>query len=218
MEVEEEKKPEEPKKKSKIVKLVSIFLLIGTWGVLIFIATQSELSLVYPLIISILLSLVAVFGLVSNFFIKKFKTLKKTPEGKLPDPINEEELKERVKNILTNPTYLDHIKSFKNILHINIGGNLIYYLQIKPLLNPYLAHIIINGNYPERQPAIFYDTKPTLPEVRNAINKASTNPLKAPDVEKFGAFDPLRQVFIEYEKRTHRKKKPTTTKPKEALA
>lgn len=175
----------------KIIKIVSISILLISWIFLIIIKYLSnELSLKVPLIITIIISIISII----SFFGDKIIKLSKIKEEKFPNSINEKELMELIKKQVENMWNHLLIKGgIGESRSEQINKNLIYACKINLLYKEEFGNscwIIINANYPGIKPTIL---KPDSSEhlIRKAMNYKSVNPLEEPDIEETVIENPL---------------------------
>jgi len=203
------------KDKRAIVKIISVAVLVILWiniGVMKY--SNPDMSLKYPLIISIILS---ILGAVAFFGSFKSKKKEEEKEEEVPKAITEEE---RTKIIFK----LEE-KKWNNILR-NGGITLIdkatynkqdiYAYRVKMNLDDEEFIVILNANYPE-QGLIELNKKEMDSEHyrRKRMQSASKGDFKEPDTEERTETDLKTGVKTKYKKTTQQRKKENKKKENE---
>lgn len=198
-EIIEEKGP----KKSWLLKIITIIIFVFTWVAVLIIGTQIEISLRYPLIISIVISVFAVVGFFGSEIAKKFNRKKEEQQEqeKMPHPITEEEVITKLNKTIEK--LMNHIRIDNGILGTrphNINKNLIYEFKLHLLYPEQFGnkeidtiYVLINATYPNIMPTIL-PTTISQPELGRAINSISSNPKDEPDIEETKLSNPLTGV------------------------
>jgi len=208
--------------KEKIVRILTVVFSIFIIIALIIIKTQNP-SFPFKWIV-IIIMIVLIFGIIFFFSFSIYHKVfedKKEEEEKLPNVATEEQLKQKVYEVINSVEYKNHIKKFLDIKQQIINGNLIYDFSIEPLYDDKkskknIIHVIINAHFINRIPTVLYD--PSVVELKRAINLCSTNPTADADVEKTEMFNPLTNTVIKTSKKTHQMKKDKSSEKKEDLA
>lgn len=189
----------------KAIRIGAIILVIITWLILIGLNISSDVSLKYPLIISVIIS---ILGLIGYFAETISKNIKKKEEKNInKEPITEEEAKQIVQK--TVEEMWDYVKipnGFKSTESQTIANDLIYSFEVD-LLYGKPQYIIINANEPEIIPTVIPVKKTKIQDKDKLINRKSRKPqnedveISEEGVDRFGR--PTRKV----QRRIQREKK-----------
>jgi hypothetical protein len=188
----------------KLLKIVSVLIAVGSLVLMIFL--KVKLKIFIPIMVGIVIIAVILwfgFELYNRIFIKKKKEIEK---GELPEPIGEEELKQRVKEIIENDIWQNHVKRWISIKQKNDKKNLRYAITFEPLYTMFEDRsikritFIINANYPERMPSVFFDAKED--KINRELNDASIDPEPDPDIKETDIYNQLTGNYVRTREKT----------------
>jgi len=170
---------------------IGILVTIG-WIILIFLKiNDSEVSLLIPFIITIIITI----GFFVYLFFKSISKYLIKPKEKKDETLEqdkiEEILHEQVKNMWNN------IIDSKERKPYNVGNDLIYCYKVELEFKERFGnscYILINATSKKIYPAIL-PSNISDSDLRKAINNMSSNPNKEPDVEETETSDPFGKTF-----------------------
>lgn len=165
------------------IKSFSVFLIAMSWIVFFVMKNNNpDLSLTFPIIIAIFVSLMGAF-----FFFKNMNT-KKNPKEKqteIPSPIGKEEREEMLKKV-AHEKFRNNVKIDGGIINIKdktINKNHIYAYRVRLNLDDEEFIGIINANFPSRDVTIL-DKDTSDYNIEKEMNSKSENPFQEPDVKQ----------------------------------
>ncbi len=199
-------------KKSLLFKIISGSLALLSWIIFFVIRNDPEKSLVVPIIISALLTLMFFVSLFKNKIFGMIELGKQSNE--IPEPISREELKEIMRREVRGMwNYIEEGTRARVEPH-NINSNIIYGIELTLYSEEDFGGVksdkiimIINATYPNKiAPAILPPNTPKQ-EILNAINRASLNPYPDPDIERIETrLDQFKNPIEVRVKKTHKER------------
>lgn len=217
---ESQEKPQEKKEKKFWNRSRISFALIIPLVIIILIILKTKnpqfpLSTIF--IIGGATAIISGAGIFYEQISKKLREIsKKENEKEIPDPLTEQELKERVRNYIQSEYFENHIEEWGRPKTIDVGGNTIKVFDEMELFYDDDDYIfIINANFPER--ITFLHKNSERNQVRRAINEISTKPQEEPSKDYFEAIDPKTGVAWRGTQSKKKEEKPREHKMKEDI-
>jgi len=188
------------------IKFLFLALSILSWTTVLILHFSSDLSLLIPIVISILITVV--YG-VSFFFKRIAEGLEKRNKDSMPDPLSEEKVKEILKEIIKARWNYIVGEPLQSV--ININKNSIYYFKVNSEMEERFGDkfesscwIVINATYPKIMPCI-REGSMKEEEIKSIANSMSNNPKEDPDEEEIIVENPITGTRQTTKKKTHRK-------------
>jgi hypothetical protein len=184
----EEQKPELVRKEEKSTKSGKIkwFLVIFAglfWLILIGLKLSTDISLFPFLLITIGVTIIAVFSFFAKAIADKFKEKAEKIKDN-PEPLNQDQVILLLHQAVEDVKW-DHIKKPDGIRSVQtrtINGNQIYCFLVDLVYNePH--YVIINATYPNTKPTFAPESVTKNPTLEKLINSKSQNPNQEPDME-----------------------------------
>lgn len=169
----------------------------------------TDISLLYPLIISGIIFIAFIVSLFGKSLYEKFK--KPEEVNKIPEPLSKVEVQEMVQDIVLNKkNNMIRIEAPVREKTYNINNNIIYAFNLELYhpenwggeITPYCI-IIINATYPDINPTIMSGISSTE-EILYQINAISRSPKDSPDTEETIVENPILGTKQTTVKRIHR--------------
>ncbi len=198
------------KDKNFLMKSGAVSLLIIAWSILIgWKYSNPNLNLKYPIIITGIISIISIIAFFSKNLLKQIKT-----EDKIPEPMNEEEIRERIEDEVAK--FWNHIKISNGLITVKtkaINKNLVCAYRVNLLYKEKFKEetvdsllVLINANY-RNVPVTFMLPDSSEYFIEKEMNNKSFNPKEEPDEELRKETDLSTGKEIIYKKKTHKKKK-----------